>query len=120
MKRYVALLGMLALALAINGCDQYSDETSSAGTGDQAALIDAGRDLFQTGPCVGCHGVNGEISVFGFSRIIKDIDDPYDLQNSLYAMRDSVPTRDPIMLAQAADLTDQQIEELAAYIATLD
>jgi len=61
--------------------------------------------------CTGCHGVNGEGGVTGIPRL--DIQTPHYLAMALKAFRDG--TRESgTMTAAAAQLSDDQIDELAA------
>jgi cytochrome c553 len=108
-----------SITILFTACgDNYKDsltESGLKGTSDQST----GALLFEQNGCTGCHGVDAGTSALGKSRIIADIASQKDVQNALYSLRAQTPGFDPIMLAQAKNLGDQEILDLASYIFSL-
>jgi cytochrome c553 len=81
----------------------------------QAANIEAGKAKFGA-LCVNCHGANGVSTAEGFPNLAGQ-KSGY-VANALRAYRDKSRTA-ALMNAMAANLTDAEIEDLAAYLASL-
>lgn len=122
------LLGSLALALAVSGCSAGKKEEagqeaeppvsehSSAGlpTGDVAAGEKLASTVRSSGQaCVGCHGKEGAAPIdVAYPKLAGQYHDY--LAHSLQMYR-SGGRQNVLMAAQAKELTDQQIADLAAY-----
>jgi len=112
-KTYVLLVGV---ALFYAGCGDTYEASLEEVSATSSADLGAGATLFDAKGCTGCHGVDGGTSALGISRIIVDIGTERDVQNALYSLRAQVPNRDPIMLNEAKDLSNQEILDLSTYI----
>ena len=112
-KTYVLLVGV---ALFYAGCGDTYEASLEEVSALTLADLGAGAALFDAKGCTGCHGVDGGTSALGVSRIIVDIETERDVQNALYSLQSQVPNRDPIMLNEAKDLSDQEIIDLSSYI----
>lgn len=79
----------------------------------------AGEARFQ-GACSTCHGTDGRQKPNDFDNIIAEYDDPADIRFRLTDMRDNPASmKSAIMRGIAANLSDEEINNLSAYIATL-
>jgi len=116
MKKNITLLTLSLISILFIGCGDTYQASSDAQSSVQSPNLSAGADLYASKGCSGCHGVDGGTSALGVSRIIVDIASERDVQNALYSLRAQVPQRDAIMLAQAQDLSNQEILDLATYI----
>ena len=114
-KTKIILLSVL-VTLLFTGCGETYEESLEEASTTSSADLGAGADLYSSKGCTGCHGVDGGTSALGVSRIIVDIGTERDVQNALYSLRAQVPQRDPIMLNEAKELTDQEIIDLSTYI----
>lgn len=122
------LLGSLVLALVVSGCSAgKKDETaqeaeppvsehSSAGlpAGDIAAGEKLASTVRATGQaCVGCHGKEGAAPIdASYPKLAGQYHDY--IASALQMYRDG-RRQNTLMAAQAKELTDQQIADLAAY-----
>ncbi|MDP3267058.1 MAG: c-type cytochrome [Sulfuricurvum sp.] len=81
-----------------------------------AGMADEGTDLYKK--CATCHGVHGEKSALGKSKIIKDMG-VAGIMNALKGYKDGTygGAMKGMMKAQAAPLSDAQITAIAAHIA---
>ena len=69
--------------------------------------------------CLGCHGIEGYRNAYPSYRVPKlGGQEAAYLVDALQGYRDGARPH-PTMMAQAASLTDQQIEDVAAYLASL-
>jgi mono/diheme cytochrome c family protein len=120
----VALSGLLSLS--ITGCQNtYSEGRRAAedppGPSDppaSSAAVQRGQKLFQTVGCMGCHMVNGKGGTAG-----PDLSNEGNAGHSVdwlkTQMRDP-KTHDPQTIMPAfGKLSDQQADDLAAYLETL-
>ncbi len=82
-----------------------------------AADSEAGRKLAQAKRCGDCHGVSG-ISLEGTSYPNLAGQKPAYLRQALLAYRDQA-RQHPLMTGMAQGLSDKDIENLAAYFASL-
>jgi cytochrome c553 len=89
----------------------------TAGNALAASDVDAGRVKAYT--CTGCHGIPGYNNVYPTYKVPKIGGQNYEyLIAALKAYRDG--ERDhPTMGSQATSLSDQDIEDIAAYFASL-
>ena len=112
MKRYTVFIAMV---IGMSGCNNYSDQLKEAPplSGDSAA----GREVFKTYSCAGCHGDDGRTPALGVSRIIADMDDARDVENALFALQSLTSDRHDAMKSVAADLSTQEIVDVSVYIA---
>ena len=106
----------ILVMLVYTGCGESYEASLEELSELSSADLSAGANLFASKGCTGCHGVDGGTSALGVSRIIVDIRSERDVQNALYALRAQVQRRDPIMLNEAKDLSDQEIIDLSTYI----
>jgi cytochrome c553 len=99
-------MGLLTAGILITvGCSQ-----PSMAAGDVAA----GKSKAAT--CVGCHGVDGVSMIPNYPNL--NGQKAAYTAKQLRAFRDKT-RKDPVMSAMAANLTDKDIEDLAAYYASL-
>jgi len=111
----VLLLSIFSI-LFLTGCGgSYNEAKQKLDTAD----LGAGSTIFSSKGCTGCHGVDGGLEALGVSRVIADIATERDVESALYSLRAQIPQRDPIMLNEAKDLTDQEILDLSIYIFSL-
>lgn len=118
----------LTAALLIAGCsggDEAADAAGSQGSssaGLPAGRIEAGKTLANTKgkatgqSCIDCHGVNGNAPIDpSYAKIGGQYEDylAHALQMYRSGERENV-----LMAQQAANLTDQQIADLAAWFAS--
>ncbi len=89
---------------------------SIAFTGTVNAAGDAAAGKKKAATCVGCHGVDG-ISMIPLYPNLKGQKAAYTAKQ-LRAFRDKT-RKDPVMSPMSANLTDQDIEDLAAYYESL-
>lgn len=80
------------------------------------AAGDAVAGKAKAATCVGCHGVDG-ISLIPIYPNLNGQKSAYTAKQ-LKAFRDKT-RKDPVMSAMAANLTDQDIEDLSAYYESL-
>jgi len=120
MAKATAMLACMACVVALSSCsgdepgNSVGDDRADAGSDDKVGTNTAGRD--KSIPCLACHGAEG----------ISDYDVWPNLagQNSAYfakQMRDfRVGSRhDPWMSPMAGTLSDQDIDDIAAYFSGL-
>ena len=82
-----------------------------------AGDADAGKRMVTT--CLGCHGVPGYSNVYPNYQVPKLAGQhPEYIVTALEAYRDGQRTH-PTMQAQAADFSDQEMADIAAYLASL-
>ncbi|MBT8098530.1 MAG: cytochrome c [Gammaproteobacteria bacterium] len=101
-----------ALATLITSCALLVPPANAAGD------IENGKTLAYT--CLGCHGIEGYRNAYPSYRVPK-----LGGQKAAYIVAAVKGYRDgmrehPTMTAHAASLTDQEIEDVAAYLATLN
>ena len=86
---------------------------SAYATGDKAA----GRKLIYT--CAGCHGVPGYTNAYPDYPVPKIVgqNEQYII-NALHGYKSGERTH-PTMMAQAQSLSDQDIDDIAAYLSSL-
>ncbi len=78
---------------------------------------EAGKELGYT--CLGCHGIEGYRNAYPSYRVPKLGGQKAGyLEIALRGYRDGTRSH-PTMIAQATSLTDKEIEDVAAYLATL-
>ena len=65
--------------------------------------------------CAACHGVDGNSTAPTFPRLAGQYEDYIKITLTRYKTKERV---NPIMNAQAAALTDQEIADLAAYFSS--
>ena len=118
----------LACALALSACGGKSEgghaaagEAKSSSAGLPDGNIDAGREFAAKGgegiaPCASCHGADGNAPIDGMYPKLGGQYADY-LAQSLQGTR-AGSTAD-VMAAQAKNLSDQQIADLAAYYASV-
>ncbi|HHH54350.1 MAG TPA: c-type cytochrome [Bacteroidetes bacterium] len=82
--------------------------------------VEAGKEKFNS-TCVVCHGSNGERKALGISQIISDIGDAEVIEGLLKNIRDKGKEsgKNMAMVNTASGLSDEDIENLSAYISTL-
>lgn len=90
-----------------------SFSSTAAAEGDAARGEEIGYS------CLGCHGIEGYRNAYPSYRVPKlGGQKATYLQNALQGYRNGARSH-PTMTAQAKSLTDQQIEDVAAYLASL-
>ena len=104
-------------ALCMSGCNSYTEALEEAPvlSGD----ILAGAKVFERVGCGGCHGEDAQSSALGVSRIIAQIDTSRDIENALYALQSPTSDRNSVMKNVAADLSAQDIVDVAQYVHSL-
>lgn len=106
MRRFQAGLGLAAMMLTLGLARAEGDPAA----GQQLVMQGDGKG---GAPCLACHGVDGAGNdAAGFPRLA-GLDAGY-LARQLRDYRDGRRS-DPIMLPNAANLSDQQIDDVAAY-----
>lgn len=90
------------------------DEGEPVATGDVAK----GQARFAQG-CNNCHGDDGRTSALGVSRIIADIDDAAVVKDLLTYLKNDGTGKHSAMVGVAQGLSDEEIDNLSAFIATL-
>jgi cytochrome c553 len=100
-----------AAVLLITGCGLFNSLALAEGDPERGEAIGYS--------CMGCHGIKGYRNAYPSYRVPKlgGQKAPY-LVVALQGYRDGT-RQHPTMQAQASSLSDQQIEDLAAYFATL-
>lgn len=85
-----------------------------------ASDIEAGKEKFQS-KCVACHGAKAERKALGISQVIADIGDAVVIEGLLKNIRDKGKEsgKNMAMVNTASVLSDEDIANLSAYIATL-
>ena len=79
--------------------------------------VAAGKELGYT--CLGCHGIDGYRNAYPSYRVPKLGGQKAGyLEIALYGYRDGT-RKHPTMAAQATSLTDQEISDVAAYLASI-
>jgi len=78
----------------------------------------AGETRFFQG-CNGCHGNDGRTPALGVSQIIADIDDAQTVKDLLTYLKNDGTGKNSFMVDVAQGLSDEEINNLSAYIATL-
>lgn len=101
-----------ALATLLVSCAMFAPPADAAGDAEN------GKTLSYT--CLGCHGIEGYRNAYPSYRVPK-----LGGQKAAYTVLALQGYRDglrehPTMQAQAQTLTDQQMEDIAAYLATLN
>lgn len=93
--------------------------TEVAATGDAPIVGDAARGKSLAYTCLGCHGVEGYRNVYPHYHVprIAGQSETY-LRNALLGYRDGSRPH-PTMVAQARSLSEQEIADIAAYLASL-
>lgn len=83
-----------------------------------SAQADEGKSLY--GKCIGCHGLNGEKKAMNVSKIINEMPQE-EIAKSLRGYKTGTygGNMKGVMRAQVASYSDAQIDDVAAYIATL-
>ncbi len=84
------------------------------------ALFGSSEELYKN--CIGCHGEKGEISAMGKSKIIAGQEVNQTIRE-LTAYKDGELNQyglGNIMLLQLKSLSEEEIEEVATYIAQMD
>lgn len=100
--RFIALLAMGALA-------------ATGGTAQAAGDPDAGES--KAGACAGCHGADGNASNPQWPNLAGQLEGYLYTQLKHYK---SGARANAVMAGQAAGLSDQDMQDLAAYFATLE
>lgn len=101
-----------ALATLFLSCVLLAAPAAAAGDAD------AGKTLAYT--CLGCHGIKGYRNAYPSYRVPKlGGQKAAYIVTALQGYRDGMREH-PTMQAQAASLTDEQMEDIAAYLATLN
>lgn len=100
-----------------SGCNTYNDALQEAPV--LSADIAVGKTLYETQGCVGCHGADASNAALGVSRNIAQIGSARDVENALYALQAPTSQRQEAMKSAAAELSSQDIVNVALYIATL-
>jgi len=103
---------LLAVSLVIGACSKQQAPTESP-TGE-AALVAQGQQKARM--CVGCHGPKGISRVASYPSIAGKSAEY--LSEQLHALR-SGERVNPMMSSIAKNLSDQDIEALAAYFSSL-
>jgi cytochrome c len=103
MKKYVLTGLALGAALVIGGAAQAGD-------------VEAGKAKFAT--CVSCHGAQGQGQAIFPKLAGHTAEETIDLLKR-YRAGETVGPNTPLMAPQAKGLSDEDIENLAAYIETL-
>ena len=90
------------------------------GQGLIASDVEIGKEKFNS-TCVACHGSNGERKALGISKIIANISDAGVIEKLLKDIRDNGKEsgRNMAMVNIASGLSNEDIENLSAYISTL-
>ena len=91
--------------------------TKTEAKADDASLAQKGKGLFLK--CAGCHGSSGETPALGKSQIIKGWDSS-KVVTALKGYKDDSygGVMKGVMKGQVANLSDEEIDALGAYIAT--
>lgn len=90
-----------------------------AGLASAQAQPDPQAGQVKAATCLGCHGVAGYANVYPSFRVPKLAGQHADyLVSALQAYR-SDQRRHPTMRAQAKSMTDQDMQDIAAYFASL-
>lgn len=110
------LFSILVMTI-LTACGTYQDALDDVPVLD--ADSEAGREVFTTYGCAGCHGADGGTMALGVSRVIAQIDTPRDIENALFALQAEASDRDNRMKPYARGLSPQEIVDVAAFIATL-
>lgn len=101
-----------ALALLIASCALMMSPAIAAGDAE------SGKTLAYT--CLGCHGIEGYRNAYPSYRVPKlGGQKAAYLATAVKGYRDGL-RKHPTMEAQASSLTDEQIDDIAAYLATLN
>ena len=121
----IALLATTALAAGCSGGDTTAEHAAAGNARSSAGLptghVDAGEQLAhrrneKTGQaCIDCHGEAGNAPIDPTYPLLGGQYRDY-LAHSLQLYRDGGRSN-AIMASQAADLSDQQIADIAAYFA---
>ena len=99
------------IATLILTCAFYSQRLAAAGD------VDAGKETGYT--CLGCHGIDGYRNAYPSYRVPKlGGQKAAYLVIALQGYRDGSRSH-PTMVAQASSLDDQEIEDVAAYLASI-
>jgi len=69
--------------------------------------------------CNSCHGDDGRTSALGVSQIIADINDAASVKALLTYLKNDGTGKHPAMVNVAQSLSDEEIDNLSAYVATL-
>ncbi len=80
--------------------------------------VQAGATRFAKG-CNSCHGDDGRTPALGVSRIIAAINDAATVKDLLTYMKNDGMGKNSAMVRVAQNLSDEEINNLSAYIATL-
>ena len=105
MIRRLHLIGLLA-----------ASATCAAGVAQAAGDPAAGRKLVYT--CNGCHGIPGYENAYPRYPVPKIVgQNKQYIVNALHAYKNGERTH-PTMGAQASSLSDQEIEDIAAYLSS--
>lgn len=110
-QRFVAMCGFLALAFGV----PFS--VSAAGDPEAGKLLSMQGDG-SGAPCMACHGSNGEGQAAGAFPYIAGMNEKY-----LYRQMKAYQTGDrigPVMAMNVDNFDDQQLQDIAAYYASLD
>ena len=115
----------------------FSSQTNQPSKSDKPELLKVGENTYKKGrikehvtACVGCHGFTGagNSALFGSIKVNSPVEAPLiGSQHAVYvvkqlkAFRDETRSNDigKIMRNIAAEMTDEEIEAVAQYIATL-
>lgn len=83
--------------------------------------IEKGKERFAKG-CNSCHGADGKTPALGVSQIIANIGDATEIEFLLRNMKDNgdASGKHPAMVSVASTLSDDEIINLSAFIATLN
>jgi len=92
---------------------------SVAKTTELVADVAAGQTLFNN--CASCHGTNGDVSALGESILLSSgIDTAEQAETLINYMKNDGTGKNATMVNIAKGLSDQQIKDVSAYIATLN
>lgn len=100
--------------IEINATSVESVESPKQSIGDVAK----GETRFFKG-CNNCHGDDGRTPALGISRIIADIDDAQTVKALLTYLKNDGAGKSSFMVDVAQGLSDEEINNLSAFIATL-
>ncbi|MEO1202250.1 MAG: cytochrome c [Pseudomonadota bacterium] len=100
-----------AIALLLSACALFAQPASAQGDPDK------GKDLAYT--CLGCHGIEGYRNAYPSYRVPKlGGQKAAYLIDAIKGYRDGL-RKHPTMQAQAVSLTDEEVADISAYLATL-
>ena len=115
------LLGTMAFAAEANATAPKAEANATKAEAAAPAAGDAAAGKAKFAVCAGCHGANGEKKALGKSNIIAG----WDASKTVEALKEyKAGTRkghgmEAVMKGQAAALSDADMANVAAYVASL-